>query len=57
MEHDTAGDPITGLKWTRKTTEKIAGELKRNGIFVCANTIGKLLKKNGLFIKGKSQEE
>jgi len=57
MEHDTAGDPITGLKWTRKTTEKIAGELKRNGIFVCANTIGKLLKKNELFIKGKSQEE
>jgi len=45
MEHDTAGDPITGLKWTRKTTEKIAGELKRNGIFVCANTRGKLLKK------------
>jgi hypothetical protein len=24
LEHDTAGDPITGLKWTRKTTEKIA---------------------------------
>src|SRR6266851_3336169 len=22
LEHDTAGDPITGLKWTRKTTEK-----------------------------------
>ena len=19
LEHDTAGDPITGLKWTRKT--------------------------------------
>jgi hypothetical protein len=24
LEHDTAGDPITGLKGTRKTTEKIA---------------------------------
>jgi hypothetical protein len=23
-ERDTAGDPITGLNWTRKTTEKIA---------------------------------
>ena len=45
MEHDTAGDPITGLKWTRKTTEKIAGELRANGIDVCANTVGKLLKK------------
>lgn len=45
MEHDTAGDPITGLKWTRKTTEKIAGELRTKGIDVCANTVGKLLKK------------
>ena len=45
MEHDTAGDPISGLKWTRKTTEKIAGELRTKGIDVCANTVGKLLKK------------
>jgi hypothetical protein len=44
MEHDTAGDPITGLKWTRKTTEKIACELRTNGIDVSANTVGKLLK-------------
>lgn len=44
MEHDTAGDPISGLKWTRKTTEKIACELKLHGILVCANTVGKLLK-------------
>jgi len=45
MEHDTAGDPISGLKWTRKATEKVAGELRANGIDVCANTVGKLLKK------------
>lgn len=45
MEHDTAGDPITGLKWTRRTTEKIACELKRNEINVSANTVGRLLKK------------
>ena len=38
MKHETAGDPITGLKWTRKTTEKIAAELNLNGITVCANT-------------------
>lgn len=44
MEHETAGDPITGLKWTRKTTETIACELRRYGILVCANTVGKLLK-------------
>lgn len=44
MEHETAGDPITGLKWTRKTTEKIATELRNFGIQVCANTVGRLLK-------------
>jgi hypothetical protein len=45
MEHDTAGDPISGLKWTRKTTQKIADELKQFGESVCANTVGRLLKK------------
>ncbi len=44
MEHDTAGDPMTGIKWTRRTTEKIAAELRDGGIDVCANTVAKLLK-------------
>jgi len=38
MQHDTAGDPITGVKWTRRTTEKIADELRTLGVDVCANT-------------------
>lgn len=44
MADDTAGDPVTGLKWTRRTTEKIAQELQSYGIDVCANTVAKLLK-------------
>jgi hypothetical protein len=44
MKHETAGDPMTGLKWTRKTTEKIAGELSSLDIHVSANTVGRLLK-------------
>ena len=44
MEHETAGDPISGLKWTRKTTEKVAIELRGLGIKVCPNTVGRLLK-------------
>jgi hypothetical protein len=32
--NDTAGDPITGRKWTRRTTRKIAKQLKRLGITV-----------------------
>jgi hypothetical protein len=44
MEHATAGDPFSGLKWTRKTTAKIAKQLKRIDIQVSANTVGRLLK-------------
>ncbi len=51
MRHETAGDPITGLKWTRKTTEKIAAELNLYGITVCANTVSKLLKSMGFSLK------
>ena len=45
MKYETAGDPVSGCKWTRKTTGKIARELKRMGIDVSANTVGRLLKK------------
>jgi len=44
MEHDTAGDPVSSVKWTRRTTEKVADELASAGIDVCPNTVGKLLK-------------
>ena len=44
MERETAGDPISGLKWTRKTTEKIARQLQRLGIAVSRNTVGRLLR-------------
>ena len=40
----TAGDPISGLKWTRKTTAKIARELQQLGIAVSRNTVGRLLR-------------
>ncbi len=45
MKHETAGDPVSGCKWTRKTTAKIAKELKRAGIEGSANTVGRLLRK------------
>jgi Rhodopirellula transposase DDE domain len=44
LKHETAGDPMTGLKWTRKTTEKIANELATGGVRVSANTVGRILK-------------
>jgi hypothetical protein len=32
LERDTAGDPMTGLRWMRKTTTKVATQLSRLGI-------------------------
>src|SRR5437867_11801306 len=43
LEHDTAGDPITGLKWTRQTTQTIAELLQQIDIPVSANTVSRLL--------------
>lgn len=35
---------MTELKWTRKTTAKVAAELRRTGIRVSPNTVARLLK-------------
>jgi len=44
MEDETAGDPVSGLKWTRRTTEKISEELQSMGIHTSSNTVARLLK-------------
>ncbi len=51
MKHETAGDPMTGLKWTRKTTEKIAAELKKLDIDVSAKTVARLLRQLGFSLR------
>jgi hypothetical protein len=43
LEHDTAGDPVTGLKWTHRTPEKIAHRLSELGFPISANTVARLL--------------
>lgn len=45
LEPDTAGDPISGLRWTRRTTVKIAAQLRRLRIRVSARTVARLLHK------------
>jgi hypothetical protein len=44
MEPHTAGDPITGLKWTHKTSLKISRELRKVGITVGPKTVARLLR-------------
>lgn len=44
LEDSTAGDPITGTKWTRKTLRQLSRELRRKGLRVGRNTLRRLLK-------------
>ena len=39
------------LKWTRKTTEKVAQELRRVGIEISAKTVGRLLNEMGFSLR------
>lgn len=51
MKHEVAGDPISGLKWMRRTTEKIAEQLRNLDIDVCSNTVARLLKEQGFSLR------
>jgi Rhodopirellula transposase DDE domain len=51
MEYETAGDPMSDLKWTRKTTNKISIQLKYIGILASSTTVGRILKKLGFSLK------
>jgi hypothetical protein len=51
LNHETAGDPMTGLKWTRKTTAKISAELQGLGIIVSPRTVARLLKEMGYSLR------
>ena len=44
LQHDVAGDPITGIRWTRRTTATIAEALAALGIQVCPRTVVRILK-------------
>jgi hypothetical protein len=45
MKHDVAGDPMSGLRWTRKTRSNVAQQLTKSGITIGTTTVGVLLKK------------
>jgi Rhodopirellula transposase DDE domain len=47
----TAGDPITGLRWSRRTTTTIAQELARLDIAVSPNTVARLLHDLGYSLR------
>jgi transposase len=51
LKNETAGDPMHGLKWARKTTRKIAHELRQLNIRISAKTLGRLLKEMGFSLR------
>jgi hypothetical protein len=44
---DTRGNPMSLLKWTSKSTAKLASELVRRGFTISDDTVGRLLKRLG----------
>lgn len=56
MKYETAGDPMTGMKWTRKATEKIAEELQREGIMVSDKSVSRILKELGYSLQANRKK-
>ena len=44
LEDETAGDPITGLKWTHKTPEKLSRALGRRGFRIGRTAVRRLMR-------------
>jgi hypothetical protein len=58
LDETTAGDPMSPLKWTSKSTYRLAAELTHLGHGVDADTVGRLLKDWGYSLQAnvKSKE-
>lgn len=44
MDDETAGDPVTGLKWTHKTPEKLSRALQSQGFRIGRTTVRRLMR-------------
>jgi hypothetical protein len=51
MKNNTAGDPVNGCLWSRKSTYRIAAELRRLHIQVSASSVRRLLKAEGYSLR------
>ena len=56
MTHDVAGDPCTGIKWTRRATRKIAKELRALSIVVSPRTVARLLRDLDFSLRGNRKQ-
>jgi Rhodopirellula transposase DDE domain len=51
MRDATAGDPISGLKWTHKSLRDVAEKLRQQGYPISAPTVARLLRENGYALR------
>ena len=56
LAEDTAGDPITGLRWSRRTTAKIAEQLTQQGFTISPNTVARLLYQMDYRLRGNRKQ-
>ena len=54
---ETRGDPMSLLRWTSKSTYKLAEELVRQGFKVSADSVGRLLKRLGYSLQAPSKQK
>ncbi|MFE2917374.1 ISAzo13 family transposase [Kitasatospora indigofera] len=55
VEPDERGDPMSPLRWTTKSTRKLAEELTRQGHRVSADTVGDLLRDEGFSLQANAK--
>ena len=51
LRDSTAGDPISGIKWTRKTSRKLSKELRRRSYRIGPDTVRRLLRDRGYVLR------
>jgi hypothetical protein len=55
VEPQERGDPMSPLRWTTKSTRKLAAELTARGHKVSADTVGGLLRGQGFSLQGNAK--
>ncbi|MFF2134157.1 ISAzo13 family transposase [Streptomyces olivochromogenes] len=55
VERDVRGDPMSPLRWTTKSTRKLAEQLTRQGHRICADTVGDLLREEGFSLQSNAK--
>jgi hypothetical protein len=55
VEPEERGDPVSPLRWTTKSTRKLAAELTAQGHKVSADTVGVLLREEGFSLQGNAK--